>query len=57
MVSEKAKAFGASAEAGTRAALSGQAPEQIGSAALAPILRKARANRRRLSKAGPKLGL
>ena len=54
MVAEKPAAFAASAAAAGRAAMTGKRPDQIAAAAMAPLARKARANRRRLGKAGPK---
>jgi hypothetical protein len=54
MVTEKAPAFSDAALAGASAAWAGKRPDQIAAATLAPLARKARANRRRLGKAGPK---
>lgn len=51
MVAEKAPAFSDAALAGAAAAWAGKRPDQIAAATLAPLTRKARANRRRLGKA------
>ena len=53
MVTEKGPAFSDAALAGAAAAMAGKRPDQIASATMAPLTRKARANRRRLTKAGP----
>lgn len=55
MVTEKPAALGQSMIAGATAAGAGKRPDQIASAALRPLTRKTRANRRRLAKAGPTL--
>ena len=57
MVAEKVPAFSDAALAGAAAAWRGKRPDQIAAAAMAPLTRKARANRRRLAKAGPKRGV
>jgi hypothetical protein len=56
MVAEKAPAFSDAVLAGASAAWAGKRPDQIAAATLAPLARKARANRRRLGKAGLKVG-
>jgi hypothetical protein len=53
MLAEKGPAFSDAALAGVAAAWAGKRPDQIAAATLAPLARKARANRRRLGKAGP----
>jgi hypothetical protein len=55
MVAEKAPAFQTAAVAGASAAWAGKRPDQIAAAVMAPLTRTARANRRRLAKAGPGL--
>jgi hypothetical protein len=53
MVAEKGPAFSDAALAGMSAAWAGKRPDQVAAAAMAPLTRAARANRRRLAKAGP----
>lgn len=50
MVAEKAPAMAKAYAAGAKAAMSGSTPDQIMSAAMAPLSRKVRANRKRLMK-------
>ncbi|APE44618.1 antifreeze protein [Sulfitobacter alexandrii] len=50
MISEKLPAFGEAGIAAAAAALSGKLPDQVMSAALAPLSRKVRANRKRLTR-------
>jgi hypothetical protein len=52
MMAEKPPAFSDAAIAGASALWAGKRPDQIAVAAMAPLTRKARANRRRLSRAG-----
>jgi hypothetical protein len=53
MMVEKPPAFSDAALAGASAVWAGKRPDQIATATLAPLTRKARANRRRLTRAGP----
>lgn len=53
MIEEKGPIFAKAALAAQKAALSGAAPDQIATAALAPVGRRTRANARRLGKRGP----
>ncbi len=50
MVSEKAPAMVDAYAAGAKAMMAGKTPDQIMSAAMAPLSKKVRANRRRLMK-------
>lgn len=52
MVNEKPKAFMEAGMRASKAALSGAAPDRVAKAGLAPLARKAGANRRRLEKRG-----
>lgn len=50
MINEKPTAMIDAYAAGTKAALAGKSPDQIMSAAMAPLSRKVKANRKRLMK-------
>ena len=50
MVAEKAPAMADAFAAWTRAAMAGKAPDEIMTAAMAPLSKKVRANRKRLMK-------
>lgn len=56
MVDEKTAAAVASGTAMMRAAMAGKGPVAVAEAGLAPVARKTRANAKRLSKLGPKVG-
>lgn len=53
MLAEKPEAFRDAGMRAGRAAMGGNAPDRIVSAAIKPLARKAAANRRRLAKRGP----
>lgn len=55
MMTEKPPAFAKAAEAAARSAARGKRPDEIAAAAMVPLTRVARSNRRRLQKAGPRL--
>ena len=57
MLSEKAPAWTEGTMSALTAAMSGKRPEQVIDAAIKPLRRKTRANMRRLTKVGPKLGV
>jgi hypothetical protein len=57
MVSEKPTAFIKSAQAAMAAAAGGKRPDQIVTAAVAPIRRRTSSNARRLAHQGPQIGL
>ncbi|MCP1167185.1 antifreeze protein [Limimaricola litoreus] len=53
MVDEKAPAFAEAMMAGSRAMMSGQRPDQIALATMAPLQRRTGHNNRRLARRGP----
>ncbi len=53
MVNEKAPAFASSLIAASTAAMRGQRPDQIATAAIKPLRAKTRANAKRLARRGP----
>lgn len=53
MVNEKGPAFAEAMMAGSRAMISGQRPDQIALATMAPLQRRTGRNNRRLAKRGP----
>lgn len=55
MIAEKAPAFTEAMVAGTMAAMSGQDANSVMSAVVDPLSRKARSNRSRLARRGPKV--
>ena len=56
MVSEKGPAFLEAAQSASRAAIAGCRPDQVVVAWARPLRQRTRANARRLSKRGPRLG-
>ena len=54
MVAEKVPAFVEAMTASSIAAMSGKAPDKVMQAAITPLTREARSNRKRLAKRGPK---
>lgn len=53
MVDEKGPAFAEAMVAGSRAAMSGQRPDQVALAAMLPLQKRTASNNRRLARRGP----